>query len=107
MDNYETCTYCPKKLEELNFSLDDLTLGDFDLIGEWCCEKNKEDAITNCIKQQVLSLGPNYERGLIIYALILEYDIKSFLEIGFWSWIWNHVRRNGNARKWAAEQLPR
>ncbi len=30
------------KLEELNFSLDDIVLGDFDLIGEWCAKKAKK-----------------------------------------------------------------
>ena len=29
------------KLENLGFSLDDLTLGDFDVIGEWCAKKQR------------------------------------------------------------------
>lgn len=71
-----------EKLEELNFSLDDLTLGDFDLIGEWCAKKQR-GRDHELYKTAGAFFRPNYERGLIIYALILEYDIKSFLEIGF------------------------
>ena len=70
------------KLEELNFSLDDLVLGDFDLIGEWCAKKQR-GRDSELYKKAGAFFRPNYERGLLIYALILEYDIKSFLEIGF------------------------
>lgn len=70
------------KLEYLNFSLDDLVLGDFDVIGEWCAKKqrNREHKL---YKTAGAFFRPNYERGLLIYSLIHEYDIKSFLEIGF------------------------
>ena len=30
-----------KKLSELGFELEDLTLGDFDIIGEWCAKKQR------------------------------------------------------------------
>ena len=70
------------KLEELNFSLDDIVLGDFDLIGEWCAKKQR-NRDHELYKTAGAFFRPNYERGIFIYSLILEYDIKSFLEIGF------------------------
>lgn len=70
------------KLEELNFSLDDLVLGDFDVIGEWCAKKQRSRD-SELYKTAGAFFRPNYERGLLIYSLIHEYNIKSFLEIGF------------------------
>lgn len=70
------------KLKELNFELDDLVLGDFDVIGEWCAKKNR-DSGSEYYKKIGAYFRPNYERGLLIYSLIMEYNVKSFLEIGF------------------------
>ena len=70
------------KLKELNFELDDYVLGDFDTIGEWGAKKSR-DPNSELYKKFGAYLRPNYERGILIYSLILEYDIKSFLEIGF------------------------
>jgi hypothetical protein len=70
------------KLSELNFELDDLVLGDFDVIGEWCAKKQR-GRDSDLYKKAGAFFRPNYERGLLIYSLILEHDIKSFLEIGF------------------------
>ena len=74
--------YIKEKLEELIFSLDDIVLGDFDLIGEWCAKKQR-GRDSELYKTAGAFFRPNYERGILIYSLILEYDIKSFLEIGF------------------------
>lgn len=70
------------KLENLGFSLDDLTLGDFDVIGEWCAKKQR-GRDSDLYKKAGAFFKPNYERGLLIYSLIHEYNVKSFLEIGF------------------------
>lgn len=70
------------KLEDLGFSLDDFCMGNFDIIGESCAKKQR-DSNSEYYKKFGAFFRPNYERGLLIYALILEYDIKSFLEIGF------------------------
>tara|TARA_B110000211_G_scaffold214996_1_gene256865 strand:- start:7 stop:714 length:708 start_codon:yes stop_codon:yes gene_type:complete len=70
------------KLTELGFALGDLTLGDFDVIGEWCAKKQRSSD-SELYKKAGAFFRPNYERGILIYSLILEYDIKSFLEIGF------------------------
>ena len=70
------------KLKDLGFELDDLVLGDFDLIGEWCAKKQRSRD-SDLYKSVGAFFRPNYERGLLIYSLILSHDIKSFLEIGF------------------------
>lgn len=70
------------KLSELGFALDDLTLGDFDVIGEWCAKKRRAED-SELYKKAGAFFRPNYERGLLIYSLIHEYNVKSFLEIGF------------------------
>lgn len=70
------------KLKDLGFELDDLTLGDFDVIGEWCAKKQRSRD-SELYKTAGAFFRPNYERGLLIYSLILRHDIKSFLEIGF------------------------
>lgn len=70
------------KLSELGFALDDLTLGDFDVIGEWCAKKRRAEG-SELYKKAGAFFRPNYERGLLIYSLIHEYNVKSFLEIGF------------------------
>lgn len=75
-------THIVEKLSELNFDLEDFTLGDFDLIGEWCAKKQR-GRDSELYKTVGAFFRPNYERGILIYSLILEHDIKSFLEIGF------------------------
>ena len=71
-----------EKLDDLGFSLDDFVLGDFDLIGEYCAKKQR-GRDSDLYKTAGAFFRPNYERGLLISALIQEYDVKSFLEIGF------------------------
>ena len=71
-----------KKLSEFGFEIEDLTLGDFDVIGEWCAKKQR-GRDSELYKTAGAFFRPNYERGILIYSLILEHDIKSFLEIGF------------------------
>jgi len=70
------------KLRELDFELEDLTLGDFDIIGEACAKKQRSKD-SDLYKSVGAFFRPNYERGLLIYSIILTYDIQSFLEIGF------------------------
>ncbi len=74
--------FIQEKIDELGFSLDDFVLGDFDLIGEYCAKKQR-GRDSDLYKTAGAFFRPNYERGLLISALIQEYDVKSFLEIGF------------------------
>lgn len=71
-----------EKLSDLGFEIEDLCLGDFDMIGEWCAKKQRSRD-SELYKKVGAFFRPNYERGLLIYSLIHEYNIKSFLEIGF------------------------
>lgn len=71
-----------EKLSELDISLSDLNLGEFDYIGEYCAKKmrDKNDPL---FSQVGAFFRPNYERGVLIYSLIKKYRLSSYLEIGF------------------------
>ena len=70
------------KLKEIGMVLEDLKLGDFDIIGENTAKKmrNRDSDLYNSVGA---FFRPNYERGLLIYSLIKKYEVESFLEIGF------------------------
>ena len=69
-------------LKNLESPVEDIVLGNFDYIGEFTAKKQRSPD-----KKEFKTAGaffrPNYERGLLISALIKKYDIKSYLEIGF------------------------
>jgi len=71
-----------EKLKELGVYLEDITLGDFDVIGEYTAKKNRAPD-----KEQYKTTGcffrPNYERGILMYYLVRKKEINSVLEIGF------------------------
>lgn len=71
-----------EKLEELNFPVQNLSLGDFDAIGEFTAKKARRSD-NELYKKVGCFFRPNYERGLLIYALIRNYKIKTYLEVGF------------------------
>ena len=71
-----------EKLKSLGISVEDLSLGDFDQIGEMTAKK-KRDPNSDLYKSVGAFFRPNYERGILIYSLIKHYNVKSFLEIGF------------------------
>lgn len=71
-----------EKLKELDFDLSEISLGDFDLIGEYCAKKSRSRD-SELYKSAGCFFRPNYERGILIYSLIKKYNIKSFLEVGF------------------------
>ena len=71
-----------EKLKEIEFDLDSISLGDFDIIGEYTAKKNR-DRNSEYYRKVGCFFRPNYERGILIYALITKYNITSFLEIGF------------------------
>ena len=71
-----------EKLSDIGFDLDSISLGDFDLIGEYTARKNRSQDSEN-YKNVGCFFRPNYERGILIYALITKYNIDTFLEIGF------------------------
>lgn len=69
-------------LKELDSPVDSFSLGEYDFIGEFTAKKQRSPD-----KDQFRKVGaffrPNYERGLLISALIKKYDIKNYLEIGY------------------------
>ena len=71
-----------EKLKSIGVNLEDVVLGNFDQIGEVTARK-KRDPRSDLYKSKGAFFRPNYERGILIYHLIKEFNLKSFLEIGF------------------------
>ena len=71
-----------QKLEEIDFPLSSISLGDFDIIGEYTAKKNR-DRNSDLFNSVGCFFRPNYERGILLYALVSKFKISSFLEIGF------------------------
>lgn len=70
------------KLAELELPLETMTLGDFDVIGEMTAKKMRSPN-DPLYKSVGAFFRPNYERGILINALIRRFEVKTFLEIGF------------------------
>jgi predicted O-methyltransferase YrrM len=75
-------THITQKLTQLESPIESLALGDFDAIGEFTAKKNR-DINSELYKKVGCFYRPNYERGMLIYALIKKYKITSYLEVGF------------------------
>lgn len=75
-------THIKVKLEELGFPVENLSLGDFDAIGEFTAKKNRNPE-SELYKKVGCFFRPNYERGMLIYSLVRHYKVKTYLEIGF------------------------
>lgn len=75
------------KLNELDCSLDDLLLGDFDAIGEYTARKarNRDNPL---YRSAGCFFRPSYERGILATAMIRRYKPKRVLEIGFGRGYW-------------------
>jgi len=71
-----------EKLQDIDFSLESISLGDFDAIGEYTAKKNRSQN-SDLYRSVGCFFRPNYERGILIYALITKFKITSFLEVGF------------------------
>jgi len=70
------------KLEEIGVSLDSVIMGDFDYIGEFTAKRDRKKDDAN-YKRYGAFYRANYERGILIYYLIRQYNLSSLLEIGF------------------------
>ena len=70
------------KLQRIECSFDQISLGDFDYIGEFTAKKarSKDDPLFRSVGA---FFRPNYERGILAYALIKRFEIRSVFEIGF------------------------
>jgi len=69
-------------LKTLGFEISDFSLGEFDYIGEFTAKKQRPPD-SDLYKNVGAFFRPNYERGLLINALIRKYDIETYLEIGY------------------------
>lgn len=75
-------THITQKLAQLESPVDSLVLGDFDAIGEFTAKKTRTPD-SDLYKKVGCFYRPNYERGMLIHALIKKYNVSSYLEIGF------------------------
>jgi predicted O-methyltransferase YrrM len=71
-----------QKLEQIDVALDGIVMGDFDYIGEFTAKRAREPSDPN-YKKYGAFYRSNYERGILIYYLIRQFKLTSFLEIGF------------------------
>lgn len=71
-----------KKLEDIGVELDSIVMGDFDYIGEFTAKRNRSPHDSN-YKKYGAFYRSNYERGILIYHLIRQFNLTSMLEIGF------------------------
>ena len=70
-------THIKDKLNELDFPVENLSLGDFDVIGEFTAKKTRGPE-SDLYKKVGCFYRPNYERGLLIYSLIRKYKIHKY-----------------------------
>lgn len=71
-----------QKLEEMGVAVDGIIMGDFDYIGEFTAKRDRKPDDPN-YKKYGSFYRSNYERGILIYHLIRQYNLTSMLEIGF------------------------
>jgi len=71
-----------QKLVELGVAPDSVVMGDFDYIGEFTAKRDRKSNDPN-YKKYGAFYRANYERGILIYYLIRQHNLSSFLEIGF------------------------
>jgi len=74
--------FIKEKLAQIGVNIDNISLGDFDTIGKFTAEKNRSRG-SELYNKVGAYFRPNYERGILIYSLIKEFKLESFLEIGF------------------------
>ena len=71
-----------EKLEELGVVVEGIPLGDFDRIGEFTAKRDRGPD-----SEHYNSAGAfyraNYERGVLVYYLIRQFNLTSLLEVGF------------------------
>jgi hypothetical protein len=71
-----------QKLESMGVNIDSIVLGDFDVIGEFTAKRQRSRGEPNYNKFGAF-FRANFERGLLIYYLVQQYQLTSMLEIGF------------------------
>jgi predicted O-methyltransferase YrrM len=69
-------------LESIDVTVEGIELGDFDYIGKFTAEKAR-DKESLLYKTRCMYFRPNYERGILVYCLIRQFNLTSMLECGF------------------------
>ena len=64
--------------EDVDVKIEDIKLGDFDIIGEYTAKKNRGQN-SDLYRKVGCFFRPNYERGILIYSLIKKYQISKWL----------------------------
>lgn len=70
------------KLESMGVVLEGISMGDFDYIGEFTAKRQRGPNDENYNKYGAFYRA-NYERGILIYYLIRQFNLTSMMEIGF------------------------
>lgn len=70
------------KLTEIGVPPETVVMGDFDYIGEFTAKRDRKPHDPN-YKKHGAFYRSNYERGILVYHLIRQYNLTSLLEIGF------------------------
>lgn len=71
-----------QKLEDIGVTTNGIIMGDFDYIGEFTAKRDRKPDDPN-YKRYGAFYRSNYERGILIYHLIRQFNLTSMLEIGF------------------------
>lgn len=66
----------------MGVAVDGIVMGDFDHIGEFTAKRDRKPDDAN-YKKYGCYFRANYERGILIYHLIRQFNLTSMLEIGF------------------------
>lgn len=75
-------THIKDYLDRIGVSLNDISLGEFDYIGEFTAKKAR-DRNSPLFRSVGMYFRPNYERGILIHSMIAKFKLESYLEIGF------------------------
>ena len=70
------------KLSQLGVKMEDITLGDYDMISKFTAEKQRSPN-DPLFKSVGCFYTPNRERAILICSLMKQYNLKTCLEIGF------------------------
>ena len=73
-----------EKLKKIGMPVEELTLGDFDQIGEYTAKKNRSPQ-SELYRTAGCFFRPNYERGLLIYSLIKKFITQGCLISSFYN----------------------
>jgi hypothetical protein len=69
-------------LDSIDVTVEGIELGDFDYIGKFTAERTRQKGDVN-YKKFGLYYRSAFERGILVYYLIRQFNLSSMLEVGF------------------------